>query len=45
MRKAFKWAAISLVSMAAMTATACNTVQGVGQDIESAGKAIEKAAD
>lgn len=25
--------------------TACNTVQGVGKDIESAGDAIQKAAD
>lgn len=45
MRQIFKWAGIALISMAAMTTTACNTVQGVGQDIESAGKAIEKAAD
>lgn len=25
--------------------TACNTVQGAGQDISSAGRAIERAAD
>lgn len=45
MRQIFKWAGIAFISMAAMMTTACNTIQGVGQDIESAGKAIEKAAD
>ena len=25
--------------------TACNTMQGLGKDIESAGEAIERAAD
>ncbi|MEM7665737.1 MAG: entericidin A/B family lipoprotein [Pseudomonadota bacterium] len=29
----------------ALTATACNTVQGAGQDIESVGKAGEDALD
>lgn len=25
--------------------TACNTVEGAGEDLQSAGKAVEKAAD
>jgi len=44
MKNALKWASIALVSAAAMTATACNTIQGAGQDIESTGEAIEEAA-
>ena len=44
MKQAFKWASIALISAAAMTATACNTIQGAGQDIESTGEAIEDAA-
>lgn len=31
--------------LAATTLSACNTVEGVGKDIKSAGKSIEKAAD
>ena len=44
MKNVFKWASIALVSAAAMTATACNTIEGAGQDIESTGEAIEGAA-
>ncbi|MEM1161358.1 MAG: entericidin [Pseudomonadota bacterium] len=36
-------AAILLLS-AAVTLTACNTVQGVGRDIHDAGVAVEKGA-
>lgn len=36
--------AIALGTLA-FTATACNTVQGAGQDIESVGKAGEDALD
>ena len=32
-------------SVFALTATACNTIQGIGQDIESVGKAGERAID
>lgn len=32
-----------VLSLLAVTATACNTVQGVGEDIESVGEAGEKA--
>ena len=28
-----------------LTLSACNTVKGVGRDVESAGKAVEKTAD
>lgn len=44
MKNAFKWVGMAIVTVAAMSATACNTVQGAGQDIESAGEAIEDAA-
>jgi len=44
MKTAFKWAGIAVVTLAAMSATACNTVQGAGQDIESAGQKIEEVA-
>jgi predicted small secreted protein len=32
-------------SIAASALSACNTVEGVGQDIKSAGKSLEKAAE
>jgi len=33
-----------LALIAMLVLTGCNTVQGVGRDIEAGGKAIEKAA-
>lgn len=33
-----------LAVIAMLAATACNTVQGVGKDIQAGGKAVEKAA-
>ncbi|MCZ7654413.1 MAG: entericidin A/B family lipoprotein [Rhodocyclaceae bacterium] len=30
--------------IAALALTACNTVQGVGKDIQAGGKAVEKVA-
>ena len=33
-----------LVMISAVLSTACNTVQGLGKDIERGGQAIEKAA-
>ena len=33
-----------LVMVSAVLSTACNTVQGLGKDIERGGQAIEKAA-
>jgi len=44
MKITFKWVGVAVVTLAAMSATACNTIQGAGQDIESAGEAIEDAA-
>lgn len=34
---------ISLLSFVALSA--CNTVRGVGRDVESVGKSVEKTAD
>lgn len=44
MKNIMKWMSIIIVSGAAITASACNTLQGAGQDIESTGEAIEDAA-
>lgn len=33
-----------LALFAMLTLTACNTVQGVGKDIQAGGKAVEKVA-
>ena len=32
-----------LVVIAALSLTACNTVRGIGQDVEKGGEAIQKA--
>jgi predicted small secreted protein len=34
-----------LVMMGAVSLSACNTVRGIGQDIEKAGDTIERAAN
>ncbi len=39
-----KLAFILFVIVSAMSLSACNTIQGVGKDIEKGGQAIEKAA-
>lgn len=44
MNKFVKWIGVGVVSLAAITVTGCNTIQGAGQDIEKAGKTIEDAA-
>jgi predicted small secreted protein len=44
MKNAFKWVGMATITLAAMSVTACNTVQGAGKDIESAGKKIEEVA-
>jgi predicted small secreted protein len=36
---------LALACCLTLTATACNTVKGAGNDIQKAGTAIEKAAD
>lgn len=35
---------IASLTLAALSLSACNTVEGVGKDIKSAGKAIEGSA-
>ena len=39
-----KITAICAVLAAMLTLSACNTVQGIGQDVQKAGNAIERAA-
>ncbi len=34
-----------LLALAAVTAVGCNTVEGMGEDIEQAGRAIQDACD
>ncbi len=36
---------VLMLGIVSITATACNTVEGVGEDVTSAGKAIDKAAE
>ncbi|MDX9697999.1 MAG: entericidin A/B family lipoprotein [Rhodocyclaceae bacterium] len=36
---------VVLTAAVALIATGCNTVQGIGKDIERGGAAIQKAAD
>lgn len=34
----------AIVATCALSITACNTIEGVGKDVESAGSAVEDAA-
>lgn len=34
-----------LLIVSALSSTACNTIQGIGKDIERGGQAIERAAN
>ena len=43
MRSVFKLAAVLLI--VAFTLSACNTVRGVGKDIEKGGEAIQKSTN
>ena len=43
-KKAKSLAALALI-LGAITITACNTVEGVGEDVKETGKAIEKTAE
>ncbi|WOE74600.1 entericidin A/B family lipoprotein [Alterisphingorhabdus coralli] len=40
-----KPALIVIVSLTAMLVTACNTISGIGRDIESAGDAVADTAE
>ncbi len=35
----------TLLAAATLLTTACNTVEGAGRDVQSAGKAVERAVD
>lgn len=35
----------AMLLSSALILSACNTVEGAGKDVQSAGKAVEKAAD
>lgn len=37
--------AVALVSFSLLAVAACNTVEGAGKDVSSAGKAVANAAD
>ncbi|KKC26758.1 entericidin A/B family lipoprotein [Sphingomonas sp. SRS2] len=37
--------AIAFVSVSLLAVSACNTVEGAGRDVSSAGKAVANAAD
>lgn len=39
------WMKFALAIGLAVTLSACNTLKGVGQDIENAGEALEEAVD
>ncbi|MFC6200046.1 entericidin A/B family lipoprotein [Ponticaulis profundi] len=39
------WMKMLLLSMFAVSVAACNTVEGVGQDVEEVGEEIEETAD
>lgn len=34
-----------LIALTALSLTACNTIRGMGQDVERAGEAVQDAAD
>ncbi|MCR9130121.1 MAG: entericidin A/B family lipoprotein [Alphaproteobacteria bacterium] len=37
--------ALLITGLAALSLTACNTIQGVGQDLQRAGEALEEATE
>lgn len=43
-RRCFAALAVAYLGLHALTMTACNTTQGVGEDIEAAGDAISDTA-
>jgi predicted small secreted protein len=44
-RKLSLWAVLLCTVFSGVALTACNTVEGIGRDVEAAGDAIEDAAD
>lgn len=45
MKTTVKQSIIALITAGAFTLSACNTVKGVGKDLESAGDAAERTAE
>ena len=45
MSKTASFMKLALAGAALMAFTGCNTVQGIGKDVQSAGKGIESGAD
>ncbi|WP_339633410.1 entericidin A/B family lipoprotein [uncultured Sneathiella sp.] len=43
--KQFRYLVLALFAVSALSLTACETMEGAGEDIEKAGKAIQKEAD
>ena len=39
-----RFALLTLAALAALSLTACNTIEGAGKDVKAAGGAVEKAA-
>ncbi|BET25950.1 putative small secreted protein [Limnobacter thiooxidans] len=40
-----KFVSVFLLAFSALSLSACNTIEGVGKDIQSGGQAIERTAD
>ncbi len=45
MNRLMKWMLIGVLSILTVALPACNTIEGMGEDIESGGEEIEAAAD
>ncbi|PWG64043.1 entericidin A/B family lipoprotein [Spiribacter halobius] len=43
--RSFRWLPALLVALTMLGLTACNTMEGLGKDIQSAGRALEGKAD
>ncbi len=45
MNKLRNWSLLLMLGVFVLTLSACNTMEGAGEDIESAGDSIQDAAD
>ncbi|MCB1636400.1 MAG: entericidin A/B family lipoprotein [Xanthomonadales bacterium] len=45
MKTSFRWVVLLAMLTSFCLATGCNTVRGVGKDIETAGKSIQKKSN
>ena len=41
----FRMTTIALLTLSTFMISACNTVEGIGRDLEKAGESVQKAAD